>query len=61
MKFLEDIHHSIEITFEKNTGNIVESKELEISSASNETVLIGDTAAVLDIEEGIPVAPGKDK
>ena len=61
MKFLEDIQHSIEVISEKNTGNIVESKELEISSASNKTVLIGDTPAVLGIEEGIPIAPSKDK
>ena len=60
MKLLEDFHHPIKVILEKNTGNIVKSKELEISPASNETISMRDARAVLDME-GIPVAPGKDK
>ena len=60
MKLLEDTHHPIKVILEKITGNIVKSKELEISSASNKTVFMGDAPAVLDME-GIPVATGKDK
>ena len=60
MKLLEDIHHPINVILEKNKGNIVKSKELEISSASNETISMRDAPAVLDME-GIPFALGKDK
>ena len=46
---------------EENPGNIDGSKELEISFASNETVLMGDVPAVADKEEVVPVAQGEGK
>ena len=60
MKLLKGIHHPIKVILEKNTGNIVKLKELKISSTSNETISMGDSPAVLDMED-IPVGPGKDK
>ena len=60
MKLLKGIHHPIKVILEKNTGNIVKLKELKISSTSNETISMGDSPAVLDMED-IPVGPGKGK
>ena len=60
MRLLKDIHHPIKVILEKNTGNIVKLKELEISSTSNETISMGDAPAVSDMED-IPFGPGKDK
>ena len=61
IELLEDIHQPIKIILEKNAGNIVGSKKLEITSSSNETVLMGDAPAAVDMEKAIPFAPDKDK